>query len=107
MSTAAEGLRLHKTLGRFDALAFVITAVVVLDTVGAVAVGGAQAFLWLAVMGLSFLIPSALITAELGAALPHEGGHYVWTSRAFGRTAGGFSSLLYWVESPIWIGGSS
>ena len=106
MPTAAEGLRLHKTLGRLDALAFVITAVVVLDTVGAVAVGGAQAFLWLALMGLLFLIPSALITAELGAALPHEGGHYVWTSRAFGRTAGGFSSLLYWVESPIWIGGS-
>ena len=80
MSTAAEGLRLHKTLGRFDALAFVDHRSGRPRHRRRRAVGGAQAFLWLALMGLSFLIPSALITAELGAALPHEGGHYVWTS---------------------------
>jgi amino acid transporter len=98
--------RLRRTLGRFDAVAFVITAVVVLDTIGAVAVGGAQAFVWLALMGVLFLYPSALIIAELGGAFPQEGGHYVWTRRAFGRSAGGVSALLYWAESPIWIGGS-
>jgi amino acid transporter len=103
---AAIDAPLRRTLGRLDALAFVITAVVVLDTIGAVAVGGAQAFLWLAVMGVLFLLPSALVTAELSAAFPEEGGHYVWASRAFGRTVGAVSSLCYWVESPIWIGGS-
>ena len=101
-----EASQLRRTLGRLDALAFVITAVVVLDTIGAVAVGGAQAFLWLAVMGVLFLYPSALVTAELSAAFPQEGGHYVWASKAFGRTVGALSSLFYWAESPIWIGGS-
>jgi amino acid transporter len=97
---------IRRTLGSVDALAFVITAVVVLDTIGAVASGGAQAFVWLAVMGLLFLLPSALVTAELSAAFPHEGGHYVWASTAFGRVVGAVSSFFYWVESPIWIGGS-
>lgn len=106
MDAPSDHSPLNRTLGRLDALAFVITAVVVLDTVGAVAVGGAQSFLWLAVMGLLFLVPSALVTAELSAAFPQEGGHYVWASRAFGRTVGAVSSLCYWVESPIWIGGS-
>jgi glutamate:GABA antiporter len=51
---------------------------VVVDTVGAVAVGGGQALTWLVIMlGLFFFAPSALITAELGAAIPEEGGVYV------------------------------
>ena len=93
-------------LGRLDTMLFVITAVVVLDTVGAVAVAGPEAFTWLVAMGVLFLVPSALVTAELGAAFPAEGGHYVWTRLAFGRVAGAVSALLYWIETPIWIGGS-
>lgn len=93
-------------LGRLDTMLFVITAVVVLDTIGAVAVGGPEAFTWLLVTGVLFLVPSALVTAELGAAFPDEGGHYVWTRLAFGRVAGAMSAFLYWIETPIWIGGA-
>src|SRR4051812_16000872 len=97
---------LVRALGRMDTVLFVITAVVVLDTIGAVAVGGPGAVTWLAVMGIAFLVPSPLLPAELGAAFPAEGGHYVWTRLAFGRVAGAVSALLYWIETPIWIGGS-
>src|SRR6476646_41308 len=97
---------LVRALGRLDTMLFVITAVVVLDTIGAVAVGGREAFTWLALMGVAFLVPAALLPAELGAAFPAEGGHCVWTRLAFGRVAGAVSALLYWVETPIWIGGS-
>ncbi len=97
---------LVRALGRLDTVLFVITAVVVLDTIGAVAVAGPEAFTWLVAMGVLFLLPSALLTAELGAAFPAEGGHYVWTRLAFGRVAGAVSALLYWIETPIWIGGA-
>ncbi len=97
---------LVRALGRLDTVMFVITAVVVLDTIGAVAVAGPEAFTWLVAMGVLFLLPSALLTAELGAAFPAEGGHYVWTRLAFGRVAGAVSALLYWIETPIWIGGA-
>jgi glutamate:GABA antiporter len=102
----AERERLRGGLGRRDALTFALTSVVVLDTLGAVASGRAEAFTWLLVLACVFLVPSALAVAELGAAFPDEGGHYVWTRLAFGRTVAAVSSVLYWVESPLWIGGS-
>ena len=65
-----------------------------------------QTFTWLVVLFVTFFIPSALISAELGAAIPEEGGAYVWVRRAFGRYAGALTSLLYWAGTPMWLGGS-
>ncbi len=97
---------LRRELSRFDTVFFLISAMVVLDTIGAIAVGGGQALTWLLVLFVFFFVPSALISAELGAALPEEGGGYVWVRRAFGRFAGGLTSLLYWAGTPLWLGGS-
>ena len=38
--------------------------------------------------GAVFFVPSALASAELGAAIPEEGGAYAWVRTAFGRFAG-------------------
>ena len=40
---------------------------VAVDTIGAIAIGGPEAFTWLLVLFLTFFIPSALASAELGA----------------------------------------
>ena len=93
-SSAAERRKLRRVLGRLDTVFFLISAMVVADTIGAIAVGGGQAFTWLAILFATFFVPSALISAELGAALPDEGGPYVWVRRAFGRFAGALTSLL-------------
>jgi amino acid transporter len=53
-----------------------------------------------------FFVPSALASAELGAAIPEEGGPYVWVRMAFGRWAGALASVLYWLGTPTWLGGS-
>lgn len=103
---AGERSKLRRELRRFDTIFFLISAMVVVDTIGAIAVGGAQAFTWLLVLFVGFFVPSALASAELGAALPEEGGAYVWVRRAFGRYAGGVASLLYWAGTPVWLGGS-
>ena len=79
---------------------------VVVDTIGAIAIGGAQAFTWLFVLLVVFFVPSALASAELGAAIPQEGGAYVWVRMAFGRFAGALTSLFYWAGTPMWLGGS-
>ena len=101
-----ERAKLRRELGRLDTIFFLISAMVVVDTIGAVAIGGPQAFTWLGVLFVTFFIPSALASAELGAALPEEGGAYVWVREAFGRFAGSLSSLLYWAGTPMWLGGS-
>jgi amino acid transporter len=97
---------LRRELGRLDTVLFLISAMVVVDTVGAISIGGGQVFTWLVVLALTFFVPSALATAELGAALPDEGGAYVWVREAFGRRAGSLASLLYWAGTPVWVGGS-
>ena len=98
--------RLRRELRRLDTIFFLISAMVVVDTIGAIAIGGAQTFTWLLVLFVFFFVPSALCSAELGAAMPEEGGVYVWVRRCFGRFAGGVASLLYWAGTPMWLGGS-
>ena len=106
LNSAAERKKLRRVLSRLDTIFFLISAMVVVDTIGAIAVGGGETFTWLVVLFVTFFIPSALISAELGAAIPEEGGAYVWVRRAFGRYAGALTSLLYWAGTPMWLGGS-
>ena len=106
-TTAAleEKAKLRRHFGRFDILFFLICTIVGLDTLGAVASNGAQGFTWLIFLCVLFFIPYALLTAELGAAFPEEGGCYEWTKLAFGRFVAGVNSVIYWLSNPIWLGG--
>ncbi len=101
-----ESSKLRRELGRLDTVCLLIAAIVVIDTLGAVANGGAQALTWLLVVSLTFFVPAGLVISELGAAFPQEGGAYVWTRLAFGRACGALTAFFYWIESPIWLGGS-
>ncbi|MHC3474075.1 APC family permease [Streptomyces sp. 7R007] len=101
-----ERQKLRKHFGRFDILFFLLCTIVGVDTIGTVASSGAEAFTWLLVLAVVFFVPSALLTAELGAAFPDEGGPYIWTSRAFGRLAGAVNNFLYWITNPVWLGGT-
>jgi glutamate:GABA antiporter len=103
----AERSKLRRELGRLDAVCLLIAAIVVLDTLGAVAKGGAQTLVWLAVVAALFFVPAGLVIAELGTAFPNQGGPYVWTRLAFGRYAGSLVALVYFLETPVWVGGSA
>ena len=101
-----ERSKLRRELGRLDAVCLLIAAIVVLDTLGAVAKGGAQTLTWLAVVAVLFFLPAGLVIAELGAAFPDQGGPYAWTRLAFGRFTGSLVALVYFLETPVWVGGS-
>jgi glutamate:GABA antiporter len=101
-----EKKKLQKNFKRFDILFFLICTLVGLDTIGTVAAHGPEGFTWMIILGLVFFIPYALLTAELGAGFPEEGGPFIWTRLAFGRPVAAINALLYWVSNPIWVGGS-
>jgi amino acid transporter len=101
-----EKLKLVKSLRRFDMVFFTICAFVGLDTLGTVASNGAQGFTWLVVLAVVFVLPYALVMAEVGSAFTQEGGPYEWTKLAFGRLHGAIAAVLYWVTNPLWVGGS-
>jgi amino acid transporter len=101
-----ERAKLVKSLRRFDMVFFTVCAFVGLDTLGTVASNGAQGFTWLVLLAIVFVLPYALLMAEVGSAFTQEGGPYEWTKLAFGRLQGAIAAVLYWVTNPLWVGGS-
>ncbi len=101
-----EKAKLRKNFRRFDMLLFTVCALVGLDTLGSVSNRGPAAFFWLVLLAVIFLLPYALLMAEIGSAFTLEGGPYEWMKMAWGRMAGALGAMLYWVTNPIWVGGS-
>jgi amino acid transporter len=93
----------RKVLGGLDLMLFSVSAVLVLDTVAGSAALGMQTFFWYILTLIALFIPYGMISAELGAAIPDEGGLYVWVTRAFGKTTGMLVSWLYWINVAYWM----
>ena len=102
---ASEKAKLVKSLSGFHSVFFILAGMISLETLGQVSSYGAETLTWLVVLAVVFLIPYGLITAELGAAYPQEGGPYLWIKRAWGKTVAGMASVLYSIGNPLWIGG--
>ena len=101
-----ERAKLRKSMRRVDMVLFAAAAIIGLDTPAMVASNGGQAIIWLAVTLILFMVPYGMLAAELGTTFPVEGGPYAWSRMAFGRLAGAVTAVLYWVSTPIWIGGT-
>lgn len=97
---------LKKTLGRFDIIFLVMSAVLSIEIIAQTAGFGGETFTWTLVLAITFLVPYALIFAETGSAFIGEGGAYLWVRQAFGRPAGALASILSWITQPVWVGGS-
>jgi hypothetical protein len=99
----AERSKLRRELGRLDAICLLIAAIVVLDTLGAVAKGGAQALTLLAVVALLFFVPAGLVIAELGAAFPNRAAPMSGRGWPSGATPGRWSrSSTSWRRPSGW-----
>jgi glutamate:GABA antiporter len=107
VSAADEGVKLTRSLGRLDMIFFTVGATFALDSIAQIAAaGGAESFTWGLVIAVTFLVPYAFVTAELGSAFPQEGGPYFWVKFAFGRLAAAVATMLWWITNPVWLGGS-
>lgn len=94
---------LVKTLGLPDLTLFTVSAIVLLDTLASSAAIGPSSLFWWLFLGLVFLLPLGLITAELGTRYPEEGGLYIWIRRAFGERWGTRAVWAYWINTAIWL----
>jgi glutamate:GABA antiporter len=102
----SERGKLVRSLGRLDMVLFTVCAFVALDTLGVVASAGPEGFTWLIVLAAAFVVPYALLMAEVGSAFTQEGGPYQWVRLAFGRGHAAVAAVMYWVTNPLWVGGS-
>ncbi len=93
----------RRVLGTRDLVLFTVSSVLIVDQLPATASIGPSALGWWAVMMLFFVVPYAMIAAELGSAWPSQGGAYVWIRRAFGQRWAARSAFYYWIQLSIWL----
>ena len=60
-------------------------------------------FTWWGITLVFFILPYGLITAELGAAWPGEGGLYVWVREGLGPRWGSLAAWFYWINNAYWV----
>jgi len=101
-----EKKKLRREFGYLDMIFYTLAALIGLDTIGVFASNGAQALTWLVISAITFLVPYALLTAELGSTFTQEGGMYEWCKMAGGRFFAALGAMLYWVSNPLWLGGT-
>ena len=80
-----------------------ITAVVSLRGLPAEAVYGLSSAFYYLFAAIVFLIPTAMVAAELAAMFSDkQGGVFRWVGEAFGAKTGFLAIWLQWIESTIW-----
>src|SRR6202140_940317 len=87
---------LPKVLGRFDMIAIFVAIVLFALQGSVVQPAGASAFVYWILGFITFLIPGAIVTGQLGLMFPGEGSIYVWTNKAFGAFLGFFAGFCAW-----------
>jgi amino acid transporter len=105
-ATLEEKKKLRKEFNYFDMIFYTVSALIGLDTLGAFSANGEQALTWMVIAAVAFLLPYALLTAEIGSTFTQEGGMYEWCKLAGGRLFAAIGAMLYWISNPLWVGGS-
>jgi glutamate:GABA antiporter len=91
----APGL-LPRVLNSFDMTIIFVAVVLFIVNASAIQQAHQSAYTYWILGFLAFLIPGALVTAQLGQMFPQEGSLYVWTQKALGPFWGFFAGFCAW-----------
>src|SRR5436309_8598494 len=87
---------LPRVLNSLDMTIIFVAIVLFIVNASAIQRAGPAAYTYWILGFLAFLIPGALITAQLGLMFPQEGSLYVWTQKALGPFWGFFAGFCAW-----------
>ncbi|MDC0534435.1 APC family permease [Francisellaceae bacterium] len=91
-----------KPLNTYKLTLMNVTAIINLSSIAYMATIGFQSVVFYLIAGLFFLVPTALVCAELGGMMTQDnGGVYSWVSRAFGKKAGIVAIWMEWFNNVI------
>jgi glutamate:GABA antiporter len=96
LSERIAGGILPKVLTPFDMVAIFVAIVLFANQGSVVQQAGPAAFVYWILGFITFLIPGAIVTGQLGLMFPGEGSIYVWTHKALGSFWGFFAGFCAW-----------
>jgi amino acid transporter len=91
----APGL-LPRVLTTFDLVAIFICIVLFISNSALITGAGPAAYVYWGLGFVTFLLPGAIVTGQLGRLFPGEGSIYLWTTKALGDFAGFFAGFCAW-----------
>lgn len=92
----------NKVLTVFSLTMITVGSVDSIRNLPATALFGSELITFFILGALFFLVPAALVSAELSSQFPRQGGIYVWVKEAFGKRLGFLAIWLQWIENVIW-----
>jgi len=90
-----------KTLGVYTLAMINVSLICSLRGLPMMAEYGLSIIFFLIITVLVFLIPTALISAELATTFPKQGGIYTWVKEAFGEKWGFVTICLQWIQNLV------
>lgn len=90
------------TLTIFSLTMITVGSVDSIRNLPATALFGSQLIFYFILGAVFFLIPTALVSAELASGWAKQGGVYIWVKEAFGKQSGFLAIWLQWIENVIW-----
>ncbi|MBS0620855.1 MAG: amino acid permease [Verrucomicrobia bacterium] len=93
---------LKKKISLLSLVILIIAAIDNMRNLPAAALFGSSLIFFFTVSALIFLIPTALVSAELSAAFPEKGGVYQWVQMAFGKKSAMAAIWLQWINTMVW-----
>jgi glutamate:GABA antiporter len=87
---------LPRVLNTFDMIAIVVAIILWIPNAAVGTGAGTAAFIYWGLGFVTFLIPGAIITRQLGLMFPGEGSVYVWTTKACGEFVGFIAGFCAW-----------
>lgn len=91
-----------KKISLFSLIILIIASIDNIRNLPAAALCGTHLIFFFIFAALMFLIPTALVAAELSAAFPEKGGVYQWVNLAFGKKWAMAAIWLQWINTMVW-----
>jgi putative glutamate/gamma-aminobutyrate antiporter len=92
----------RRVLGVFGLVMINVAAITSLRGLPSTAEYGFASIFYYIVAALVFLIPTALVSAELATGWPKRGGVYIWVKEALGARWGFLAIWLQWIQNVFW-----
>jgi amino acid transporter len=92
-----------KKIAPFALSLLIVSAIDSIRNLPSSAIFGSSLILSSLFAALLFLLPTALVSAELSASNPTKGGIYHWVAAAFGEKIGMLAIWLQWINTMVWF----
>ncbi len=99
---AGDSGRKRRVISVFVLAMFNVSIMASLRNLPLVAEYGLSIIFYFLAVALLFLVPCALVSAELATGWPKNGGIYIWVREALGDRWGFFSIWMQWVHNVAW-----